>query len=397
MKILFVTPYLCYSGVPYAGEITVLNLLRQLSSRGHEVFLISGLRDAKDRGHLDEIKTFCTVLETIEIPPTKLDFLKSFVRWCLRGFTGGLSFRKKIANSVKRFLKKLDFDIIQIEHTEIGEYIERTSGIPIIIDAHDLLLKPVWRKFKLASGVKKIMSYFKYKWIQSKELSIYKSADKIYTRSLYDKDMLLIHNGELKVSVFPPYVRITEFDNAVPQRVSNTILFLGAMDRPVNISAVQHFYDKIFPQITHKIPDARFYVVGNNPPRSIKELSERDKHVIVTGFVEDVRSFYLKASVFVAPLMIGGGIIVKILDAMAAGTPVVTTSVGNEGIEAVPDRDILIADGPSQFAEKVVRLLRDENLSQLLSENGKSFVRENFNWDRVVSRVEHDYNKLIAG
>ncbi len=309
---------------------------------------------------------------------------------------GGLSFRKRIAHSVNAFLKKNEFDIIQIEHTEIGEYIKKTSGHPIIIDAHDLLVKPAWRQFAFATGIRKVIAYLKYKQIESKELSIYKRVDLILTRSLCDKNMLLKYNDELKVSVFPPYVRMSEFGDAVPQLDTNNILFLGAMDRQVNVAAVCHFYGKIFPKIRHSIPDVMFYIVGNNPPRSIKELSERDEQVIVTGFVEDVRPLYLKASVFVAPLSIGGGIIVKILDAMAAGIPVVTTSVGNEGIEAVPDRDILIADEPSQFAEKVVRLLRDEHLSRLLSENGKSFVRENFNWDKVISRVEHDYNKLIA-
>jgi len=396
MKILFVTPYLPYPNVPYAGEITVLNLLTELTSRGHDIYLISGLREAKDKKYLDQVNSFCTVLETIEIPSKKMDWLKALIQWGLRGFREGVSFRRKVAKSVKKHSKKINFDIIQIEHTEIAEYIEKVSNVPMVVDAVDVLVKPALRKYKLEKQViKKIINFIKYKSTERKEVLIYRKFNKVYTRSLFDKKIILGNHDKLDISIFPTYVRLTEFADPNVNREPNTLLFLGAMDRDVNINAVQYFYGNIFPLIKQKIPDVKFYVVGNNPPPTIKHLSERDKNVVVTGFVEDIRSFYFKASVFVAPLFVGGGVIVKILDAMAAGLPVVTTSIGNEGIEAVPDRDIEIADEPKAFAEKILLLLQKPDVHLQISNNGKAFVREKYEWSRIVRGIEADYKKII--
>ena len=114
----------------------------------------------------------------------------------------------------------------------------------------------------------------------------------------------------------------------------------------------------------------------------------------VTGFVEDTDREYKTAAVFVAPILIGGGIIVKVLDALAAGTPVVTTSFGNEGVGAKPGRDLLVADDPQAFADAVVALLKDEALAERLSGSGREFVRENYSLDAVMKKVEEAYGEL---
>lgn len=395
MRILFVTPYLCYPQVPYAGGITVFKLIEQLSSKGHDVFLITGLRPG-DKEHLKEVKPFCKVLDTIEIPWTRGEILRAVVSWSLKGLKGGLTFRRKAALSVKRFSKEINFDIIQIEHTELGECIERPDEIPIVIDAHDVLIKPALREYRLSKGLKKAIKYIRYKTIEKKEISIYKRFDRVYTRSDFDRNKLLSCNKDLDISILPPYVRVEDFDGIAARREPDTILFVGAMDRPANISAVKYFCEKVFPLVKKEIPGAKFYVVGNMPPEEIRRLGQKDKDVIVTGFVKDIKPFYLRASVFVAPLFVGGGIIVKILDAMAAGLPVVTTGIGNEGIEAFPDRDILVANEPVDFANKVILLIKDKGLWQRLSGNSKSFVHKKFDWGRIVQKLEDEYKMLVA-
>ncbi|MBI3754340.1 MAG: glycosyltransferase [Deltaproteobacteria bacterium] len=395
MKILFVTPYLCYPEVPYAGGLTIFELMKGLSFRGHEVFLITGLRPG-DRDHLGEVKPLCQILDAIEVPWTKNEIMRAVGRWMLNGLKDGLTFRRKAAFSVTRFSTEIPFDIIQVEHTELGECMKRPDGIPMVIDAHDILLKPSLREYKLAKGISKLIKYIKYKALERREISIYKRFDRVFTRSEFDREMLLSYDRELDVSILPPYVRIEYPSGNEIRRDTNSILFTGAMDRPVNIEAVRYFYKEIFPLIKKEIPDARFYVVGNKPPEEIKRIGEKDKDVIITNFVKDIKPYYLRASVFAAPLFVGGGIIVKILDAMAAGLPVVTTTVGNEGIEAIPDRDIVIADEPEDFANKAVILLRDESLWKRFSENGGAFARKKFAWDGIVENMVDEYKRLIA-
>ena len=396
MNILFVTPRLCYPEAPYAGEKITYRLMKDLASRGHKIFLITGLLPGT-KLHLKEIESFGTVLETIDVPMTQFDILKAAAIWLTKGFRGGLTIRKKAALAVARFTPKTHFDIIHVEHTALGQYIQKPDGIPMTIVAHDVLLKPALREYQSSKGIGKTINYVRFWMTRKNELSIYRRFDKIYTLSDFDRKILSGYNKNLNVSVLSPHVTLRDVTGGDASREPNSILFIGAMDRHVNGNAVRYFYKNIYPHIKKEIPDSSFYVVGNNPPEDIRKMAQTDNSVHITGFVEDVAPFYLKASVFIAPLSVGGGIIMKILDSMAAGLPVVTTTIGNEGIEAVPERDILIADSPIEFARQVALLLKDQIRWRSISENGRIFVRNKFSWDCTIHKVEDDFHKLAAG
>jgi len=162
------------------------------------------------------------------------------------------------------------------------------------------------------------------------------------------------------------------------------------------VEAALYIYHEVFPHVRKIIPEARFIAAGYGPPADLTALQEMDPAVSVPGFVDDLDECYKKASVFVAPILVGGGIIVKILDSMAAGTPVVTTTYGNEGIEAVPERDILIADDPESLAKAVVRVLSDRELADRLSRNGQEFVRKNFSLEAAMKKLETTYQQIVT-
>lgn len=395
MKILFVTPSLCYPNVPYSGELTIFKLMEQLAARGHEIYLITGLRPG-EREHLGEVNYFCKVLDAIDVPWTRDAIIKATFRWVANGFRGGLTFRKKAALSIDKFSKKIDFDIIQVEHTALGAYIVKPDNVPMVITAIDVLLKPALREYKAAKGIKRILKYILYKKLVKNEISIYQKFDLVYTLSDFDRQFLLSYNNDLNVARRSPYVKFTDLNDDDLHREAKTILFVGAMDRSVNIEAAIYFYTEVLPLIRKEIPDVQLYIVGNRPPDNVKAFQLNDTNVFVTGFVEDIKPYFLKATVFVAPLFVGGGIITKILDAMAAGVPVVSTSIGNEGIDAVPDKDILVAEESAEFANKVILLLKDKERRQSISENGKAFVQDKFKWDNVIQKLEDEYKRLTA-
>ena len=393
MKILFVTPSLCYPNVPYAGELTIFKLMEQLALRGHELYLITGVRPG-ERAHLGEVNSFCTILDAIDVPWTRNEIVKAILQWILRGFRHGLTFRKQAALSVDRFSKKMDFDIIQVEHTTLGDYIVKPDNTPMVITAIDVLLKPALREYQSAKGIGKFIKHIQYRRLVSKEIALYQKFDLVYTLSEYDRQFLLSYNGDLNVSLRSPYVKLTDFRDDKTHREPKSILFVGAMDRSVNVQAAMYFITRVLPLIRKEMPDVRLYIVGNKPPDKIKTFGSNDQNVVVTGFVEDVKPFFLKATVFVAPLFIGGGIITKILDAMAAGLPVITSSIGNEGVDALPEIDLLIANTPEDFARKALLLMKDRNRWLACSENGKAFVHKHFDWEKTVQQIENDYRGL---
>ena len=395
MKILFVTPSLCYPNVPYAGELTIFKLMEQLSARGHDLYLITGLR-AGERAHLEEVKHYCTVLDAIDVPWTRGAIVKAILKWMANGFRNGLTFRKQAALSVGTFTKKIDFDVIEVVHTALGDYIEKPDNVPMIITAIDVLIKPALREYQSARGIARFIKHVKYRRLIGKEIALYQKFDLVYTLSDFDRQFLLSYKNDLNVARRSPYVKIADFKSGKTRRDPKTILFVGAMDRPVNIQAAHYFTTEVLPLIKKEIPDVRLYIVGNKPPDEIKALGTMDQNVVVTGFVEDVKPYFLKATVFVAPLFIGGGIITKILDAMAAGLPVITSSIGNEGVDALPEKDLLIANTPEDFAKMVLLLMKDHKLWSAYSENGKAFVRKHFDWDRTVEQTENDYKGLTT-
>jgi len=174
-----------------------------------------------------------------------------------------------------------------------------------------------------------------------------------------------------------------------------SLLFVGAMQRDLNVDAALYFYQKVFPIIRREMPGAKFYVVGGNPPEALIKMAEGDPSLIVTGFVKDIREYFFKTTVFVSPMLVGGGIIVKNLQAMSCGLPVVTTSIGNEGIEAVQERDIFVADEPGEFAVKVLELLKDSKLRKRVGESGRAFAQKEFSDSNLFARRMAICNQVI--
>lgn len=175
------------------------------------------------------------------------------------------------------------------------------------------------------------------------------------------------------------------------QRVGNHaepyVLFVGAMDRAYNQEAVHWFLEQVWPRVRAAVPEARFCVVGNAPPPALQAFNGRDG-VLVTGFVPDLTAWYARASVFVAPLRVAGGMLQKVLDALAMGLPVVATTVSNHGIAATPGEHLELADTPDSFAEKVIALLHDPVRAEALGRAAQRFVATHFDLERAVAEWE---------
>lgn len=168
-----------------------------------------------------------------------------------------------------------------------------------------------------------------------------------------------------------------------------TVVFTGSMDWQANVDGVLHFLAEIWPSVLAQQPDARFVVVGRNPPAAMQAAARAHRNVELTGFVDDVRPYAHAAQVFVIPLRVGGGTRIKAFEAMAMGCPVVSTTIGIEGLAAEPGRDYLREDEPAAFAAAVVRLLTDGAARAGLSRAARALVEARFG-HREVSRVFED-------
>ncbi|HJV34181.1 glycosyltransferase family 4 protein [Geomonas sp.] len=377
MKILFVSLFLPQKLSTHAGGRYVFELLSQLAQR-HEVHLATRLEE-EELPQLESLRPICAKIH----PFTYRTVAKRGVLDKLRLIGNYLAFSR----FADRLIREGDYDLAQVEWVETALFIRR-GKTPLVLDAHDVISKPAARAVRQSSGPGRLLAWLKYLLVRAMERSIVRRFDAVLTLSDFDRDFLLNMEPGLPVSTVPIPAGLDITERQYPAR-PNTLLFLASYKyRRVNVDAALYFYHEVFPRVRAALPQARFIAAGYGPPEELTSLAERDHAVEVPGFVDDLDRCCKEAAVFVAPILTGGGIIVKILDALAAGTPVVTTSYGNEGINAQPGRDLLVADDPQAFAEAVLRLLTDPSFARTLADNGRRFVREQYGLESVVERIE---------
>lgn len=200
--------------------------------------------------------------------------------------------------------------------------------------------------------------------------------DSRMARELYGLDNVL---GDV-----PTGVDVQFFQPAAPPTAPFTIGFLGSMDWMPNMDACHYFLDDIFPLLEHQVPGCRLKIIGRNPPTSLRERAS--DRVEVTGTVDDVRPYVHGCHAIVVPLRAGGGTRIKIYEAMAMGVPVVSTTIGAEGLPVTHDEDILLADDRQAFARETARLAQEPGLASRLSAQARRNVESHYSWTAATGR-----------
>lgn len=361
-------------------------LLKELS-KVHEIYLATRVEEIQME-KVEDIKRYCKKIYLFPYP----EIQKRNWLTLMRIIVSYLSFSYK----VNQIVDSGNFDLVHVEWVEAGILLKRKK-VPMILAAHDIITKPAERYFKKSRGIISLLLYMRFLLTRSLERYILKKFDKVFVRSEHDRDYLLSMGMQINAGVLPSPIGL-DFTGKKLEREENTIMFLGSYKNySSNVESVLYFHNSIFPLIKSKIPSVKFYVVGYGPTKEMMDILGQDKDAVITGYVDDIESYYKKVKVFVAPMLTGGGVITKILYAMLAGTPVVSTSIGNEGIGGIDNEHLLIADDPSEFANKVVSLLSDENLWLRLSNEGRVFVSGRFSMDTVRDELNRTYNEILIG
>ena len=290
--------------------------------------------------------------------------------------------------SIPKYLEQRlgEFDLVILCRAPIAmKYISSIVGTanrpPVIFDTIDLHHVREQRRAEL-EGDPGLMSGAAL--TKKSELFVASASEMVWVVSDYEVDVLRRENASLRIEVIPTIHRVRETVPLFGGR--QDLLFLGGFKHSPNEPAVLYFVNDIFPLIKRKIPGIRFLVVGSNVPPTVRELASED--VIIVGYVKDVNPVFDSARVLVAPLQYGAGLKGKICESLACGLPVVTTTIGAEGMRLKDREHALIADDPCDFAARVVELYEDEALWTSLSERGRRHVDTHFGYDTVKVKLE---------
>jgi len=270
-------------------------------------------------------------------------------------------------------------------------------GPAFLLDEHNIEYDVVKQTATTADGAfRRAYSAINWPKVQSEEKRAWAGLDGCTLTSSRDEGLLLAHAPATRTAVVPNGVDLEFFKpSAAPQPESpTTLLFFGAIDYYPNTDGLLFFTREIFPLLEARVPRVRLSIVGRRPPESIVSL--RSARVEVTGAVDDVRPHIERAAVVIVPLRLGGGTRLKILEAMAMGKAIVSTSVGAAGLDVVPERDLLIADTPEAFAHQVSRLLDDPALARRLGRAARQLVAARYGWTASVDRLSSFYGEVMA-
>ncbi|MBI2954156.1 MAG: glycosyltransferase [Chloroflexi bacterium] len=405
MKLLFITPQLPYP--PQKGTTTRnFNIIKNLS-RNHEVHLLS-FGDSRCRDHVEALEAYCASVKLCAMPTRRM---ATRVRDLFLNPRPDLVLRLASPEFVERLreiLLRNRFDVLQIEGLEMclhwdtvsKENRARSAVRATVLDDHNAEYVLQRRAFEIDRGRPRKLVAAMYSFVQWRRLTRYEAemcrrVDGVVTVSEIDRKALDAISRLPRVAVVPNGVDVDYFRLAEPEGKHDapTLLFSGTMDFRPNIDAVTWFCEEILPRVHRDVPEAKFCIVGRDPLPAVTELG-KDPRVVVTGFVEDVRPYFRQASVYVVPLRFGGGTRFKVLEAMAAGIPVVSTAMGAEGIEASSGRDLIVADDPGSFAQWVVRLLREEDRRRHLVESARAIIERKYDWRIIVPRLEELYTRI---
>jgi glycosyltransferase involved in cell wall biosynthesis len=213
--------------------------------------------------------------------------------------------------------------------------------------------------------------------------------DRCITVSEDDKKLLSTANPKLHVDVISNGVDTRLLNPLPPRNNQPTLLFIGTMNYKPCIDGMLFFYREVLPELKKKLPGIQLWIVGANPTPDV--LALQGEGVFVTGRVKDIIPYYAKSSISIVPLRAGGGTRLKVLEAMALGRPVVSTTIGSEGIDADDGKHLLIADDPEQFAEQIYALMSDRDLYQRIATNARELVVSKYDWDVLTHKLEQIY------
>jgi glycosyltransferase involved in cell wall biosynthesis len=243
------------------------------------------------------------------------------------------------------------------------------------------------------------------RWVlerESRKLGAYERAvapryDANLVMSVPDERLLLERAPGSRTALVPNGVDTTYFAPSDPSDETPAVVYAGGMNMLANRDAVLYFLESVWPLVVAKVPEVRFFAVGQDPPRELRDIAARDPQVVVTGKVPDIRPYVRQSAVYIVPIRVGGGTRLKVLDAMASGKAIVSTSVGCEGIEVRPDEHLLIADSPSDFAASTIALLQDAARRRVLGMAARRLVEDRYAWPVVSGMLMNAYADAIDG
>ena len=386
MRILFLSTWFPYP--PDNGsKLRVHHLLRSLAER-HEVTLLSFAFATARPDAPGELGDWCSEIQVVPVDPFQINqagALRTFLSPRPMASRPVPAMRQLVSDALR---SRPYAAVIASTGMMIDYVLQAPPGTVKVLEEHNAMTRWAWERYQEGVGAaqraRRWLSWRKGHWYEART---YPQFDLITMVSAADRQTTVDTAGRRspRVEVIPNGVDCAHNRPGLAQSRPNRLVFNGSLTYSANYDAMQWFLAQVWPRIRAQLPDAALAITGATAGVDLAGLA-LDEQVQLTGFVEDVRFPVAEAAVAIAPIRQGGGTRLKILEAMALGTPVVATRKGAEGLEVTDGEHLLLADDPQQFAQRTIRLLSDDDLRRRLAANARRLVEQQYDWRQIGQR-----------
>ena len=382
MKILFLSRWFPYP-TNNGSKLRIYNLLRGLAEF-HDVTLLSFADQPDANPDAPEIRSIFSDVYVIpwrEFSPNSPRALSGLFSLTPRSLVD--TFSSEMAGKIRQLISEQEFDLVIASQLSMAAYRLYYKNIPALFEEVEVGLSDgeSHPTMDYKKRIRSALTWFKLRLYLSRLLRSFQACTVV---SEQERQLLTrrFSTSVDSIEVIPNCVRVDEYNNLESVLKPNQLVFSGSFRYHANYEAMIWFIRKVYPQILAQIPDVQLVITGDHANLPIPPAPG----VTLAGYVDDIKALIASSWISLAPLLSGGGTRLKILEAMAIGTPVVSTTKGAEGLGSISGEHLLIADTPNAFAIQVSRLLRDKSLRDQLSMNGKEFVNGRYNWEAAMPR-----------
>lgn len=405
MRILIVTASLPYP-LASGGAIRTYGIIHGLSRAGHQITLMS-FQETTLNPASTPLAELCEEIITLPAPNrSKFQRLRDLLLTRQPDIAGRF-YGTNFANRLLQLLIAYEFDLVQFEGIESVVYMPLVKQVQprakVCFDtfnAEYALQRNIFdvdrrdiRRWPMA-----LYSYLQIGRITRFERQMCQMADCVIAVSQEDADLLRGFREDERIYVVSSGVFFDDYakEPASIDLPPNALVFTGKMDYRPNVDAALWFTQAIFPLVRRQIPEARLYIVGQKPHRRLDVLRTiPDVHL--TGWVESAQPYLHAAGVYIAPLRMGSGTRLKLLEAMASGCAIVATTIASAGLQAKVKQAMIIEDSEGQFASAVIALLKNPERRQQLGESARHFVKQHYDWHAIIPQLLNAYKEIGLG
>ena len=304
-------------------------------------------------------------------------------------FQVALFYNKVIHNKISKQIKELNPNHIYCQLIRCAEYVKDEYDIRKTIDFMDVLSKGIERRITSSSFYLKKLLKIEAERLKVYEHIMFEYFDNHSIISLQDQE-LIYHTKRENITIIPNGIDSDFFNPDANLVKKYTLLFNGNMQYQPNVKSAQYIVEHVLPIVIAKYPEANLLISGTSPTKEVLALASES--VTISGWIDDIRDAYNSAHIFIAPMQIGTGLQNKLLEAMAMKMPCVTSKLANNALNATPGNEILIGNSKEEYAQLIINLIENNNMSSEIGKAGQDYVCQNFNWASSVRKLKETMN-----